>query len=69
MSETDTVEVDRDYLWALETLVVARCINDSIGSDTDPTLPETTEAMDVVHGAGLRRPRDRYPNQDESPYV
>jgi len=48
----ETVEVDRDYLWALEVLALDY-LQDKAEYD------EYQKAKDVVNGANPNRPRDR----------
>jgi len=52
MTGTETLEVDRDYLWALEVLAV-----DYLQNDVAYDKYET--AKTVVERANLNRPRDR----------
>lgn len=53
----DTIEVDRDYLWALEVLAVGR-----IPRGSDVTRSDFKEARRVVKNSGLTQPRPRYPD-------
>lgn len=57
--ETTTVEVDRDYLWALEVLAC-----DSLGIDGQTSRDHDDRYGDAIGIArdrnGLSRPRDRY---------
>lgn len=52
MSETDTIEVDREYLWALEVLAV-----DYLQNETD--YDEYREAVGIVQDANLKNPRPK----------
>lgn len=60
----ETVEVDRDYLWALEVLAC-----DSIAIDGETSREHSdrfVDAMGVAEQASLSQPRPRYPD-DEPP--
>lgn len=51
---SDTVEVDREYLWALEVLAT-----DSINEAE--ILPSVyLDALGIARDANLKQPRDRY---------
>ena len=60
----ETVEVDRDYLWALEVL---SCDSIAIDGETSRNNADRfVDAMGVVEDANLTQPRARYPD-DEPP--
>lgn len=56
----EQVVVDRDYLWALETVTVGFALQDVVGSDTEPvSQSDMVEAFELIHRADLTEPRAR----------
>ena len=49
---TETIEVDRDYLWALE-------VKECAGPGSEISRSEYRKANRIIENANLNRPRDR----------
>lgn len=55
---TETVEVDRDYLRALEVVAVAEHRMDTVTLDSEPVnSKQYAEALDRLDEANLKQPR------------
>lgn len=63
---SETVEVDRQYLWALETVAVGETRQDSIGTDTEPvSQSDYITALNVLKQANLHQPRQLHGNDEQ----